>query len=302
MHCARVIDARPGQFIQLRCKRMSRREASDSQSSAEPLPLQDAATHRWADGPVLLPRPFSLAGLKTAADHCELEIIYRVVGPGTTWMVGLEPGDRVQALGPLGNHFELGDKQTTAYVVGGGVGLPPMIWLAEWLRAADRQVVAFCGARTAKRMALSIDTPASTDATRPNMAAEEFARHGTPVVLTTDDGTLGVKGLVNDALDAYHTAYPCPADEVIVYACGPEPMMRAVAQWCMARNICCQVCMERMMACGVGTCQSCAVAVHDEAATDGYVYKLCCTDGPVFDARDVVWEQAVPRSAYTPPY
>lgn len=266
----RAIYAGPGQFVQLRCRRLGEEDG--------------------AVDPVLLPRPFSLAGVETTDSGCELEIIYRMVGPGTRWMMGLGPDDRVRALGPLGNRFEIPRDRPTAYVVGGGMGLPPMIWLAERLRAVSCDVVAFCGARTAGLMALSLTRPATTEASRPNLAAEEFARHGTPAVMTTDDGSMGVPGLVSNAMDAYHAANPCPPDELIVYACGPEPMMRVIAQWCANRGVRCRVCMERMMACGIGTCQSCVVAVRDESADGGLVYKLCCSDGPVFDARDIVWD------------
>lgn len=257
---------------------------------------------QWWEGPVLLPRPFSLAGLRHVDAQSELDLIYRVVGPGTAWMAGLRDGDRVQALGPLGNHFDVPTDRTRAYLVGGGVGLPPMIWLAERLRAAGHEVIAFCGAKTRRLMAMTLTATASTDPAEPCMAADEFARHGTAVVPATDDGSLGFKGLVSSAMAAHHAAHPCPNDRLVVYTCGPEPMMRAVARWCADRDVRCQVCMERMMACGIGTCQSCVVAIRDDTATAGYAYRLCCTDGPVFDACDVVWEQPVPRSAYTPPY
>ena len=80
------------------------------------------------------------------------------------------------------------------------------------------------------------------------------------------------------------------AGEVTTYACGPESMMKAVADLCALRRIDSQLCMERSMACGMGTCQSCVVPVHDTDAPDGWCYKLCCTDGPIFDAQQVIWE------------
>jgi len=266
--------AQPGQFLQLCCKRLSDHDR---------------------EGSVLLPRPFSIGGLRVLDGRTEIDVIYRVVGPGTTWMTGLRTGERVQALGPLGNGFGLPADRTTAYVVGGGVGLPPIMWLAEHLRAAGHEVVAFCGARTARLMALTVEGTPPTDPTASSMAVQEFSRHGAGAVLTTDDGSLGVRGLVGSAMMAYHAAHPCPTDRLMVYTCGPEPMMAAVAGWCIERDIRCQVCMERMMACGVGTCQSCVVAVRDDRAPTGHVYKLCCTDGPVFDARDIVWDPPAPH-------
>ncbi|MBN1344098.1 MAG: dihydroorotate dehydrogenase electron transfer subunit [Phycisphaerae bacterium] len=294
--------AHPGQFLQLRCKRLAPRELDDSETTARAIADSQAKRQEWAEGPVLLPRPFSLAGLRSQDDRSEFDIIYRTVGPGTAWMAGLVSGDTVQALGPLGNRFDIPDRPLRAYVVVGGVGLPPMIWLAEHLRVAGHQTTAFCGAKTARLMALALSGAVSTDPTAPSRVAEEFSRSDVPVVLTTDDGSLGVRGLVGAAMDAYHAAHPCPSDQVVVYTCGPEPMMAAVARWCFDREIRCQVCMERMMACGIGTCQSCVVAVHDETSRTGFRYKLCCTDGPVFDAREIIWDRPVPRSAYTPPY
>ncbi len=261
--------AQPGQFIQLCCKRLS------------------GYDH---EGSVLLPRPFSIGGLRVLDGRTEMDVIYRVVGPGTTWMTGLRTGERIRALGPLGNGFGLPEDRTTVYVVGGGVGLPPIVWLAEHLRTAGHEVVAFYGARTARLMALTVEGTPPTDPTASSMAAQEFSRLGAATVLTTDDGSLGVRGLVSSAMMAYHAAHPCPTDGLMVYTCGPEPMMAAVAGWCLEQNVRCQVCMERMMACGVGTCQSCVVPVRDDRAPPGHVYRLCCTDGPVFDARDIMWE------------
>jgi dihydroorotate dehydrogenase electron transfer subunit len=177
-----------------------------------------------------------------------------------------------------------------------------MIWLARALSSRGCDVLSFCGARTRRLLALSLIGEPSASAAEPRMAAEEFASSRTPVVLATDDGSLGVKGRVSTAMEDYHSAHPCPSDELIVYTCGPEPMMRSVARWCHDRGIACQVCMERMMGCGIGTCQSCVVAIRDPSAPRGFVYKLCCKDGPVFDAETVDWSQAVPRSVYTPPY
>jgi len=288
LRCSSNIDAQPGQFVHLRCRRSHIAGAGESSEAM--------------DGPVLLPRPFSIAGLRAIDGGCAIDLIYGVVGPGTTWMAGLRPGDGITALGPLGNAFDAPPTPGRAYVVGGGAGLPPMIWMAERLAAEGHRVVAFCGARTGGRMALTLTGPIPTDASEPCMAAEEFARHGTPIVLATDDGSLGVAGSVVSAMSAYHAARTDGQDVSIVYACGPEPMMRAAATWCDEHGIRCQVCMERMMACGIGTCQSCAVAIRDDAAPNGHVYKLCCTDGPVFDAREVVWELPVPDSTWRPPY
>jgi dihydroorotate dehydrogenase electron transfer subunit len=198
----------------------------------------------------------------------------------------------VSVLGPLGNSFPIHDHKPAAWLVAGGVGLPPMLWLAEALHAADKRAVAFYGAQTAGLLALTMNerTPPGVDAGRAAFSCAEFAEAGTPVVISTDDGSVGFRGHVGDALAAYHEANPISSDELVVYTCGPERMMRFVADYCIARGIECHVCMERAMACGTGTCQSCVVALHDESDPDGWRYQLCCTDGPVFDARRIIWE------------
>lgn len=284
------IAAKPGQFLQLRCRKaIDTHDTRPCNPAANGLHDNDVSPH-WSDGPVLLPRPFSLAGCRVRDDGVEIEIIGRVVGRGTAWLAGLRPGDRIGALGPLGNGFAIPKVKHTIYLVGGGCGLPPLIWLAGALRDAGHNVVAFCGARTARLLPLRVIGDVPTRADVPAPTVEEFSIVGTPAVLTTDDGSLGVRGLVSTAMEHYHTAHPAPRGRLSVYTCGPEAMMRSVARWCASQNVPCQVCMERLMACGIGTCQSCVVPIRKPDSNMGFTYKLCCKDGPVFDARDVVWD------------
>ena len=133
------------------------------------------------------------------------------------------------------------------------------------------------------------NTVPNPDARKALPAAFEFAEHGTDVVISTDDGSLGFHGHIGAALEVYHLANPIDPDRLVVYACGPELMLECVGTYCVQRGIKCFVCMERSMACGTGLCQSCVVPVRDQADPDGWSYRLCCTDGPVFDAADVVW-------------
>lgn len=275
-------DARPGQFVHL---------------GPMTTPVDCAAA---ASGGVLtfdatapfLRRAFSIAGLRrTGEDACEVDVIYRVVGVATRWLSSLRVGDGVSVLGPAGNAFPIRRTKAEAWLVAGGVGLPPMLWLAEALRSADRRSVAFVGARSAELLAVTIDDGAtvSSDASRAVPAAGEFAVWDVPVVISTDDGTMGYRGHAAGAMSAFFERSQPRVDDLVVYACGPEVMMRAVARFCLARSIECHVCMERSMACGAGTCQSCVVAVHDDDAVDGWRYALCCTQGPVFDASRVIW-------------
>jgi len=260
--------AAPGQFVQILC--------------AEPSDLG------WTQG-VFIRRPFSIAGLRRSGQRCELDIIHRAIGAGTRWMSRLRPGEPVSLLGPLGRPFQIPAGRGPAWLVGGGVGLPPLIWLANELHARGRSAVAFCGARCADAMPLTRVPGVNITGEEACLAFAEFAAAGVPVVTGTDDGSLGAAGRIPDVFARYLQRHLEEKDSTVIYACGPEPMLRAVARLGLEHHIATQVCMERVMACGMGTCQSCVVRTHDAAAEDGWRYRLCCTDGPVFDAREIVW-------------
>lgn len=261
-------EAGPGQFLQVLCN--------------EPDELG------WTQG-VFIRRPFSIGGLRRDGRRCELDVIHRAIGTGTRWLSRLGPGDPVSLIGPLGRPFEIPNRPVS-WLVGGGVGLPPLIWLAEVLRGIGRPVVVFCGARSADLLPLTRVPGVSVSGETATPAFEEFARVGAVTLVSTDDGTLGAAARVPDIFAKYLDAHASEAASAAIYACGPEPMMRAVADIGIARSVPTQVCLERVMACGMGTCQSCAVRVRDESAADGWRYRLCCTDGPAFDARAVIWD------------
>jgi dihydroorotate dehydrogenase electron transfer subunit len=271
-----------GQFVHL----SPQRRASSCDRMYESAPAIDS-------GGAMLRRAFSIAGYRATAKGAEVDVIYRVVGVGTRWMGSLRAGDSVSVLGPQGNAFPIVEDAKSALLVAGGVGLPPMLFLEKALRDAGKQTVAICGAQTADLLALTIDehVPPSSTATEATASAVEFTERGANVVISTDDGSLGLPGHVGNALTAYCDANPVEPEDVVVYTCGPERMMEFVAEFCDARGIRCYVCMERAMACGTGMCQSCVVPVRDEADAQGWRYQLCCMDGPVFDANDVLFTQ-----------
>lgn len=259
----------------------------------------------------MLRRPFSLAGRRDRDGVTEIDIIARAVGVGTTWLNERVPGDTVHVLGPLGNTFQLPSTGGIALLVGGGVGIPPMIYLAERIardltgdNAPSRKAIAFCGATTLDLMALTItnDAVPSTAAQGPQALynVAEFARYNVPTLLTTDDGSLGIKGYVTDALEAYLGAYfpdtfASGSVRPVIYTCGPEIMMKKVADIAVRRGLQCQVAVERAMACGMGTCQSCCIRVKNAESNynlptgEPFVYRLACTDGPVFAGTDLLW-------------
>ena len=281
--------AQPGQFVHLI---PGESNSEDQNDAPQEFGVGFAPSETGGQIDLTVRRAFSIAGLRRSGDHAEIDILYRVVGKCTRWMSGLSVGGRVNVLGPVGNLFTVSKGKKLALLVAGGVGLPPMIWWAKSLSQAGLETLAFVGAQSRDLLALelSTDDPPAVSGADPKFSACEFTQHGVKVVLSTDDGSLGFAGYITDALAAYLDARSLEASEIAAYACGPELMMKAVADLCALRRIDCQLCMERSMACGMGTCQSCVVPIHDTDAPDGWCYKLCCTDGPIFDARQVIWE------------
>ena len=282
----------PGQFIQISCRDLDV-EYGPEHEVVEQDGRWPKATGVELQSPLaVLRRPFSLASRRDRDGHVELDIIHRVVGVGTDWMSRLKVGDRVHILGPLGNRFTLPTQDQQAILVGGGVGIPPMLYLAE--RLADRSAVAFCGALRRDLLPLTIrEGVRGAGDSAPREDIVEFARHGVASVITTDDGSYGFRGFVTQALEQYLDSRDSEAVKPILYTCGPEPMMKRVADIAQARGIECQIAVERAMACGMGTCQSCCIKVRrpPAAASGGrdWVYRLACTDGPVFRGADLLW-------------
>jgi dihydroorotate dehydrogenase electron transfer subunit len=263
-------EAEPGQFLQVLCR--------DRDSGG-------STNHSLAGA--FLRRPFSIAGLRRDSNGCELDLMGRVVGEGTAWLNRLSPGDLVDIIGPLGRAFSVPPMNHRAILIAGGIGLPPIRWLGETLRLSGIDCTSFYGALTRDLLPISISSEPSRDGA-PSPCVEEFSRHGIPTAITTDDGTCGFRGRVTEPLRRYLEGLPDRAS-ARMYACGPEPMLRAVAELASRFEIECELAMERVMGCGMGTCQSCVIPVHDAKRADGWRYALCCTEGPIFGAQQVVW-------------
>ncbi len=204
----------------------------------------------------LLRRPISICDW----DGETLRIVFEVRGEGTAWLARRSAGDRLDVLGPLGQGFRMarGEK---LLLVGGGIGVPPMLGCAKYAGGSASAVLGF---RAADRA----------------MLLEAFEENCKAVSLCSDDGTLGVKGFV-DALVCEWLEKE--KDFTSVLACGPRPMLRAVARAAARYGVPCQVSMEERMACGVGACLGCAIQM-----ADGTI-KHVCKDGPVFAAEEVDW-------------
>jgi dihydroorotate dehydrogenase electron transfer subunit len=291
----------PGQFVQVGCRDVAAPDTDQREVEwSEGRPL-DLAGHELAHPEAYLRRPFSLAARTDGLDGVRLELIHRIVGVGTRWLGELRVGDQVDVLGPLGNRFRLPAEDEVALLVGGGVGIPPMLYLAN--RLAGRKGVAFCGALSRDLLPLTITAdapPPGIDSIDPLYNITEFANHGLPAVITTDDGSYGFRGFVTQALDRYlERFFPMGARKgvtPVIYTCGPEPMMKRVADIAALHQVECQVAVERAMACGMGTCQSCCIRLKRDPRRDGqafagkdWIYKLACTDGPVFLGKDLLW-------------
>jgi dihydroorotate dehydrogenase electron transfer subunit len=287
---------RPGQFVQLGCRTPN--GAMDMQALL-------GGEHAWSPGQrpqlhqpelcgrlALLRRPFSLAGRGDDEHGAWLDIIHRVVGVGTDWLSRLQVGDAVDLIGPLGNWFDLPAGKARGLLVGGGVGLPPMFYLAQALQHAGWEAVGFVGAMSRDLLAVTFDPAEPPDAQgQPRMSALEFARCGFPAVITTDDGSLGLQGRITRGLEMQLAQFSDEqAARTVVFTCGPEPMMHAVAKLAAMHDVDCQVCMEQAMACGMGTCQSCVIRVKSTGAPGrDWVYRLACTDGTIFPAEQLLW-------------
>jgi len=273
-------DFQPGQFAQLDL-------SGTALPSVENIPedLLDTAGRN-----ILLRRPFSFTDVTIEKNKTFAELLYCVVGPATLRMTTLSAGDSLSVIGPLGNGFSVPDGKRTAFLIVGGMGVPPLLHLAKHLTADARakriDVIAFAGAKTVKK--LPFEGRLDEISQQLGFSIPEFASYGIESLVATDDGSAGYHGLVTDCLAEWLGQSRLDNNSTIIYACGPEPMLARVAKIAKSKNIDCQLSMERRMACGIGLCQSCAVECKVSSSNET-IYRMCCKDGPVFDSREVVF-------------
>lgn len=221
-------EARPGQFISIYSK----------------------------DGSRMLPRPISICEIKDD----QLRIVYRIVGKGTAEFSCYEAGTDIEITGPLGNGFPL-DREGTAVVVGGGIGVPPMLELSKQLPGKK---IAVMGYRNSQMF-----------------LKEQFEEAADAVYIATEDGSFGTRGNVIDAMKANNIR----AD--VLYACGPMPMLRALKAYAEENGMEAWISLEEKMACGIGACLACVCKSRDIDAHTNVHNKRICKEGPVFNAQEV---------------
>lgn len=220
--------AKPGQFVSLYCK----------------------------EGSQLLPRPISICEIDK--ENGTLRLVYRVVGKGTEEFSKMNAGDTIRAMGPLGNGFTLEGKK--AILIGGGIGIPPMLELAKNL---DCEVQVVLGYRDSDLFLKS-----------------EFEPYGS-VYVSTEDGSVGTKGNVIDAIKEQGIKGD------IIFACGPTPMLRGVKEYAKEQGIKAQISLEEKMACGIGACLACVCKSKEKDHHTNVNNKRICKDGPVFYAEEI---------------
>lgn len=213
------------------------------------------------DKSALLPRPISICETDTANDR--LRIVYRVAGKGTAEFSRYKTGRRVDILGTLGNGFPLEKAEgKRLFLMGGGIGIPPMLAVAKAVRGAA-SVDVIVGYRD-KELFL----------------AEDLAKYA-PVHIATEDGSAGTKGNVMNVIEEEKLE----AD--VIFACGPMPMLRAIKQYAAQKGIEAYISLEERMACGVGACLGCVVRTRQVDHHSHVNNARICTDGPVYAAEDV---------------
>jgi dihydroorotate dehydrogenase electron transfer subunit len=231
--------AEPGQFVNVKCG-----------ESYDPLLRRPLSVHR------------------VSKERKTFDLLYEVVGRGTEMLSNYSVGAELDILGPLGKGFAIDKDKQIAVLAGGGMGVAPLMILADELKKNVKALYVLIGANNRDRILCEQDFKSVTD----------------QVLVSTDDGSYGKKGLISDILlDVLENTIGTGNWELgTIYACGPKEMLKAVVDMAFQKKIDCQVSMEQHMACGIGTCLGCVIKTKEG-------YKKVCDDGPVFDANEIIF-------------
>ena len=232
---------------------------SEELAEAKPGQFADVVTQG------MLRRPISFSRIDRS-NH-QVALLLQVVGEGTRWLAAQRPGTTLDVMGPLGKGFSAPDPHRAWCVVGGGVGIPPLLAAVEaWGSQLSSPPTAILGARDQSLILL----------------AEEFSASGCVVAVATDNGTRGPRGTIEEPLREWLGLHP----EGQVYACGPTPMLKTVARLTNGRQGV-SLALEQRMGCGIGACLACVIPGYVDGAAG---YLRVCTDGPVFRAEELIFE------------
>ena len=242
-------EAKPGQFIHIKCS--------------------------TGDNP-LLRRPISIH--KIEKDKGEIFILFQVKGKGTKILSERKRGEYLNVIGPIGNGFHLFSKSQKIMIIGGGIGIAPLLTIAEESVLKGKEVKVLIGAANKKMI----------------LGEKYFKKLGVETCIATEDGSYQYKGLVTDLTEKIISKWL--PDQI--FACGPKPKLRKIAQISINKNINSQVSLEERMGCGIGACLGCVCKIKTKETDNvksnlnqtNYIYKRVCVDGPVFEAREVVWD------------
>jgi dihydroorotate dehydrogenase electron transfer subunit len=221
-----------------------------------------------------LGRPISIYSFSQGKNFCSMELLYRVVGRGTEIMAGLLKNSQVEIHGPLGSSFSIYPEKENIVFIAGGIGFAPLSLLANNLCKN------FCYEKSRLTFYLGAQTKTEIIGLE---RLKELCYH---VHVCTDDGTVGKKMLVTQAFEKDMKIYQ--PEHTAVYACGPKGMLKVLAKMMNDKKYNCQVSLEEKMACGTGACMGCATAIKEN--NKSIAYKRVCTDGPVFNLKDVICE------------
>jgi dihydroorotate dehydrogenase electron transfer subunit len=211
----------------------------------------------------LLRRPFAVHNVK---DKETLYLLYKIRGVGTKALSSMKKDDTLDIIGPLGNGFDAPGGNKKALVVGGGIGIAPLLFLIKELIERGRQVTTFIGADCEDNLLLG----------------SEIDKLNSEVIITTEDGSSGKQAKVTDVLADY-LGRNKEERKAEIFASGPKEMLRVIAKLAQKHHLASQVSLDEIIACGVGACLGCAVKTRNG-------YKLVCKDGPVFKTSDLLWE------------
>lgn len=239
-------DALPGQFVHIKCSE---------------------------DNYPLLRRPLSIHRIDK--EKGEIYILFQEVGEGTKLLSQRAAGDDLDIMGPIGNGFNIYPKSKNILIVGGGIGVAPLLALCEDSTRQGKEVRVLIGALKKELV----------------IGEENFKIPGAKVDVATDDGSYKYKGLVTDLLEETIIKEGWLPDQI--FACGPKPMLRKIVEISLDNHIDCQVSLEERMACGIGACLGCVCKIKTRDKKEDevkYDYKRVCVDGPIFEGSEVVWD------------